>query len=82
MNEDLSHFPLIWASKGILSKTKGERARKERPVNTGRDKVALGSGGRLSGVCSPAVFPRPRTVAGSRNCPLDRQMFPGHPAGF
>lgn len=51
------------------------------PVNAGRDKLTLGSGGGASGVCSPAVFPTPQTAAASRNCPLDRQTFPGHLAG-
>lgn len=85
VNKDVSHFSLIWASKGILSKAKGEQAKKEHPVNAGRDKVTLGGGrrgGGASSICLPAVFPRPRTAAGSRNCPLDKQMFPGHLAGF
>ena len=33
-------------------------------------------------ICSPAAFPRPPTVAGSRNCLPDRQTSPGHRAGF
>lgn len=48
---------------------------------TSRDIVSRRSARVTSEVCSPAVFPRPRTVARSHNYPPDKQRFPGHQAG-